>query len=211
MSPFKILIASLALTAPLSHAASFDCAKAALPMEKMICTDPALSQLDSELGAAYTRAIARLKDKNLLRQWQRTWLRSPDLTACTSAACARPMYKARVDLLDAAVASPWNGHYQRYFNGKPDRHASEIVLVALKSGSVNVQGDTLWMGPNAANGQVHVGEIDGSASLTGESLMYEDAECNVNFQRQAGGLKVEDSNTCGGHNATFTGTYRRKR
>lgn len=180
-------------------------------MEKMICADPVLSKLDSELGAAYARAIVRVGDKNLLREWQRTWLRSPDLRACITAACATPIYKGRVAALDAVVASPWNGHYQRYYKGKLDRHTSDIVLLALKNGSISVRGETLWMGPNAANGQVHTGEIDGTASFTGESLIYEDAECNVNIQRRGGGLKVEDSNTCGGHNATFTGTYQRKR
>lgn len=207
----KFWIVSMAvLAAPLVHAASFDCAKAAAPMEKRICADPALSKLDEGLNAAYARAVARVGNKELVRQWQRDWLKSAPVGACKDAACLRPLFTARIAKLDDAIASPWNGQYIRYVNNKADKNTSEIMLVALNDEAVAGSGTTMWLGPNAANGQVHVGQFEVVGSFTGENLIFEDAECNVNVTRARAGLQVEDSNTCGGANASFTGSYRRK-
>ena len=38
------------------NAASFDCAKASSPTEKMICQNPNISKLDDRLSAAYKEA-----------------------------------------------------------------------------------------------------------------------------------------------------------
>jgi uncharacterized protein len=209
MLKYSILSVAL-LAAPFAQGASFDCAKAASAMEKRICADPALSKLDEGLGAAYTRALARVGNKDLVRQWQRDWLRSAALTSCRDAACLRPLFSARIAMLDDAVASPWNGQYTRYVNNKADRHTSDIMLVALRDEAVAGSGSTMWLGPNAANGQVHVGEFDAVGSFTGENLIFEQEDCNVNVTRKGTTLTVEDSNTCGGVNATFTGTYRRQ-
>lgn len=198
------------LAAPLAHAAGFDCARAATPMEKRICADPALSKLDEGLTRAYVRALARVGSKDLVRQWQRDWLKSAQLTACKDAACLRPLFTVRIALLDDAIASPWNGQYTRYVNNKMDKNTSDIMLVALKDDAVAGTGATMWLGPNAANGQVHVGEFDAVGSFTGENLIFEQADCQVNVTRSRAVLQVEDSNTCGGANATFTGIYRRK-
>lgn len=64
-------------------AASFDCGKAATPVEKKICADPALSKADEELAAAYRAALAVTLDPASLRREQREWLQSrdrPDIT-----------------------------------------------------------------------------------------------------------------------------------
>ena len=42
-----------ALFAATGHAASFDCAKAATPVEKMICADALLGRLDEALARNY--------------------------------------------------------------------------------------------------------------------------------------------------------------
>jgi uncharacterized protein len=206
----RCVLLSLSLLAPLAQGASFDCAKAATSMEKRICLDPALSKLDDSLNAAYARALARVGNKDLMRQWQRDWLRSDQVTHCNDAACLRPLFAARTALLDDAIGSPWNGQYTRYVNNKVDKNSAEIMLVALKDDSVAGSGTTMWLGPHASAGQVNTGEFDAVGSFTGENLIFEQAECNVNVTRAHGRLQVEDSNTCGGVNATFTGTYRRK-
>lgn len=204
------IVSTALLAAPMAHGASFDCAKAATPMEKRICTDPALSQLDEGLGAAYARAVARVGNKTLVRQWQRDWLKSATLTSCKDAACLRPLFAARIAMLDDAIASPWNGQYVRYVSNKADRNTADILLVALRDEAVAGSGATMWLGPNAANGQVHTGEFEAVGSFTGENLIFEQEDCHVNVTRTRTTLQVEDSNTCGGMNATFTGTYQRK-
>jgi uncharacterized protein len=51
----------LVLAATSAHAgASFDCSKAATPVEQAICADPALADLDGKVAAAYTSALQKL-------------------------------------------------------------------------------------------------------------------------------------------------------
>lgn len=207
LGPLALALACASLPAA---AASFDCAKAASAAEKTICGDAALSKLDEQLNKAYQGAIARTGNKTLVREWQRDWLKSHELAACKSAACMKPLFAARTALLDEAVASRWNGQYVRYYKGKPDRHTADILLVALKDEAVAGKGAALWMGPNAANGQVNVGEFGGQGSFTGDHLIFESEECHVSMTLKGDALTVEDSNTCGGANVTFTGDYRRK-
>jgi len=57
-------------------AASFDCAKAVHPVEKTICSDPALSALDDSLGRSWKRTLAAfgVDDQSGLRREQRAWM-----------------------------------------------------------------------------------------------------------------------------------------
>lgn len=210
MSVSKFAVLSLALAAPLASAASFDCAKAASAVEKMVCANPELSRQDDYLNGSYQRALQRVGNQPALRAWQRTWLKSDALNDCKTAECVKLAYGTRVKLLDDAVRSPWNGRYVRYYQGKADRHTAEIVLIASSEGGVIGEGEALWMGPNAANGQVNVGEIRAMGSFTGARLIIEQGECHVAARLKGARLLVEDNLQCGGHNVTFTGEYRRK-
>src|SRR5438128_1420226 len=51
------LLGILLVAASIARAASFECTKAKAPVEKMICSDAALSDLDGRLAAAYRRAL----------------------------------------------------------------------------------------------------------------------------------------------------------
>jgi uncharacterized protein YecT (DUF1311 family) len=75
-----------AILSPRADAASFDCASAASPLEKLICSDPTLSQLDEQMAQAYAAKIESLSlsSRQTLKQGQRSWLRRVD------AACALP-------------------------------------------------------------------------------------------------------------------------
>lgn len=57
-----------------AEAASFDCNKAATPVEKLICADPVLSDLDKKLAEAYQRVLDAATDKNSVRRQQHNWL-----------------------------------------------------------------------------------------------------------------------------------------
>ena len=210
MSTIKLAVLALALAAPLANAASFNCAKAASRIEKMVCATPELSRQDDYLNGSYKRAMDRVGSATALRESQRDWLKSHTLNDCKSTECVKQVYGMRVKLLDDAVKSPWNGHYVRQYKGKPDRNTSEIVLIASGEGSVAGDGQTMWLGPNAANGQVNVGEFNGSGVLAGSTLTFKSGECRVTATLKGALLKVEDNNLCGGLNATFTGDYKRK-
>jgi uncharacterized protein len=206
----KIALLALALAAPFAGAASFDCAKASSAIEKMVCATPELSRQDDYLNGSYQRAVARVGNKPALRASQRAWLKSGALNDCKTAECVKLAYGTRVKLFDDAVKSPWNGQYARYYKGKADRHTAEIVLIASGEGGVLGEGEALWMGPNAANGQVNVGQFGAPGSFTGANLIFEQGECHVSARLKGARLVVEDNSQCGGHNVTFTGEYRRK-
>jgi uncharacterized protein YecT (DUF1311 family) len=107
------LLAFLALL-PAAQAASFDCTKAATPIEKAICTDPALSHADDVMALAYVGAISGLTEEAeiVMRKGQRDWLAFTD-TVCSDQSlpgedsvtverpqCLQRLYDARLKVLE---------------------------------------------------------------------------------------------------------------
>lgn len=92
-APLQVAIAALLLWTPArgaepslsgappagvaSAVASFDCSRAAAGREQLICSDPALSALDGQLGSLYRERRARLSPQGarLLQESERNWLR----------------------------------------------------------------------------------------------------------------------------------------
>jgi uncharacterized protein len=60
----------------MANAASFDCNKADIARETIICSDPTLSEADTKLNGLYTASLQRLSDHGArqLRDDQRGWL-----------------------------------------------------------------------------------------------------------------------------------------
>lgn len=215
--PFlRIALAALVTAlAPLASAASFDCAKARSPMEKLICSDAQLSALDERLNTEFKDAVTRSKARPQLVQWQREWLTSYEVTQCKDAGCLRQEFTGRIALLQSvapttAASAQWNGAYTRYLQGKRDTDTATFSIVGLQEGKVYLAGDAIWQGPNAANGQVNVGEIRGVATLRNGLLAYDSDGCTATLALQRGGLAVKDDDGCGGMHVTFVGDYRRK-
>ena len=209
------LAALLVGLASLAGAASFDCAKARAPMEKLICSDPGLSTLDEQLNAAYKEAITRSNARPQITQWQRDWLKSYEVTQCKDARCLGKEFTHRIALLQSIApatnpSAQWNGMYTRYHNGKPDKDSASLSIVGLQDQRVYVAGDAVWYGPNAANGQVNVGEIRGVGTLRNGLLAYDSDGCTATLALQRGGLAVKEDDGCGGMHVTFMGDYRRK-
>lgn len=63
--------------APTSSRASFDCSKARSGAARLICSDPALSEADRELGEAYRKALGHLEAaaKQTLQDEQVKWIK----------------------------------------------------------------------------------------------------------------------------------------
>jgi uncharacterized protein len=96
---------SILLCPSLLLAASFDCAKAKTPVEKMICADEELSALDDQMDGVYKAAFRRCEDqdKEQLKIAQRQWLK--ERNACGDTPCIRKSYEARLLLLSGGDAS----------------------------------------------------------------------------------------------------------
>src|ERR1700712_2039686 len=105
--------ASLTLVS-MAHAASFDCAKAVRPVEKLICGDAKLNAADERLGQAYRTGLGKRPPAGVgpLRADQVQWLAwmqeichapQPGATASTPAptvaACMLGLYDERTKLL----------------------------------------------------------------------------------------------------------------
>jgi len=110
----NIIIAFLlgCFLANMSEAASFDCGKAKTSLEKTICADPNLSNLDEVLAKDYDNSmqILSVDGKKILRDSQRRWLRFINDSCFKykndrgSTVCMQEMYKTRIkDMKTAAV------------------------------------------------------------------------------------------------------------
>jgi uncharacterized protein len=79
--------------------ASFDCRKAQTKIEKTICSNSQLSQLDSQLGETYTQLTSSLStiEVNKLKKDQREWIKKRNL--CNNIVCLKEQYQNRVAIL----------------------------------------------------------------------------------------------------------------
>ena len=96
-----LIVALLAFGADRAAAQSFDCAKAQTRIEKMVCADRSLADLDEYLGRYYFAA----RDVNqaaasCLQADQAAWL-TTTRDACADAACVKAAYLDRLGELDA--------------------------------------------------------------------------------------------------------------
>ncbi|ALM86484.1 hypothetical protein ASB57_29285 [Bordetella sp. N] len=90
-----------------AHAVTFDCAKARSAPEKLICSNPDLSQADDHLKQTFDAARARATDKKAFndrakQEWQRRE------KTCTDAACVRQWYadQERLYAAEAPARAP---------------------------------------------------------------------------------------------------------
>ncbi len=89
-NPLLSLLAAFALLLSMpSHAAGFDCAKAASVTEKAICSDSKLSKLDGDLAVAWNTALDLAIDSAPMKSSQLQWLKRRNScggnTACLTA------------------------------------------------------------------------------------------------------------------------------
>jgi uncharacterized protein YecT (DUF1311 family) len=81
------------------QAASFDCNKSFTRIEKTICSDPDLSELDNQLELAYKKALNKAYDSALLRFSQAGWLED-ERNRCSDIMCIKKSYIARISYLN---------------------------------------------------------------------------------------------------------------
>ncbi|WP_406733843.1 lysozyme inhibitor LprI family protein [Vibrio scophthalmi] len=96
------IVSSLCLFANLSYAASFDCTQARAPVEKMICSNDELSNLDQQLHHQYYAYLTLNKDSidvvQQIKREQRAWLKARNQQCITPFECA-VLYAKRIATL----------------------------------------------------------------------------------------------------------------
>ena len=113
-------------------------------------------------------------------------------------------------------AAEVNGTFRHSFTGKYKGSSSEIKIWALGGGKLHIGMDLIYP-YTMQNGELmaNVGELDGKASITGDTAVYESAEtgtCKITIKFvRPGTIKVSEEESgggCGfGHNVTADGSY----
>ncbi len=118
---FCSIAASGLLWVGVAKPASFNCAKAATPMEKGICDTPEINRLDGEMGRLYGRLLNELAPQpreHLVRE-QRVWLETRN-TRCDPSVVGMPegfrrcmdqIYERRINHLNTELGEPHRPSY----------------------------------------------------------------------------------------------------
>jgi uncharacterized protein len=93
------LIIAILLVPSLVLGASFDCRKAGSEVEKLICADQSLSQLDETLSKIYRKAMRSASDPESLKLEQTKWLRE-ERDRCADKSCLEKVYHNRLAALE---------------------------------------------------------------------------------------------------------------
>ena len=111
------LSAAILLVPGLCLAAGFDCNRATTLVEKLICAEHSLSQLDEGLSKTYQEALRSVHDRARLKREQTKWLREVrDL--CTDSVCLEKEYRNRLAVLEKFLPekSTLCDEFQRHLN-----------------------------------------------------------------------------------------------
>ncbi|MGA0605461.1 lysozyme inhibitor LprI family protein [Phenylobacterium sp. VNQ135] len=163
-----------------ARAASFDCKKAATPVEKLICGSITLEMLDLQLKGAFDGALDRSNKPDAVRAEQARWLRGRDI--CRDEACLEAAYRERIEALMSISDKPpeCDGETTLGMNQcgaiYADRATRELerYLAAARARLVNDANDTTAdEGARAA--------LQGFDEAQKRWLLYREAECGAVF------------------------------
>lgn len=107
-----------------AHAASFDCSKASNYIERQICDDTHLSELDEILHKEYQLAQARVPSPSKLKQEQRNWLKNTR-SQCADSQCLRDVHIQRITALMSKNSPDLIEYYQT--DSKPQTLAAAPI------------------------------------------------------------------------------------
>ncbi|GEM_PF-558424 len=186
-----------------AHAASFDCAKASTLVEKAICSDAKLSELDDSLMKAYKKALASSPDASGLKSQQRAWLTVRN--KCVDASCLNHAYADRLNALTGNLAS----------NAPPPnapRSSSPTGTYKSPNGELKIQqtSEGLIKFEVFATFRTNTGEAFGDAVLKGDTAIYEnrDDDCRLSFKFLPDKAIVKQDGSCSmGLNVSASDTY----
>lgn len=102
--PFFLLVISLLLFVPRAFSLPINCAKAATPNEKTICSDPTLIQADARMDTLYNVSLhfVAMGTRGDLQDQQPIWIRQRE--ACgTDKCCIRAAYKKRTAVFETII------------------------------------------------------------------------------------------------------------
>jgi hypothetical protein len=123
-------------------AASFDCRRAVLPIERAICSDPCLSKLDGKMGEAYRP----LSHRPNVRQEQRAWLRQRNQQCGADVECLYDQTFARVVALGSRKRLSRSVHTETTSPPQPKVYSPEPGVVCDRAQGFCADGYGLSIG-----------------------------------------------------------------
>lgn len=183
-----------------AYSASFDCSKASTFIEKKICSDKQLSDLDELLMLAYKKARSNSTDSNSVKKQQRTWLKETR-NKCQNTDCLKRVYTARIkDLVDVVISnSPSSAKY----TGTYEMEGAEVKVQQISDNRIKFQ--------IIASYQMNTGVVTGEALLSRDTAVYVDTEydCGLLFRFSHRMVVIDQTGICGmGLNVSAFGEYR---
>lgn len=100
---YLVVTIGLAVASTQSGAASFDCKKASTGVEKMICSNAGLSELDDILSQVFQAETEEPDAAPKIRTSQKSWLVQRD--TCTTVSCIESQYEQRIAALACSPQS----------------------------------------------------------------------------------------------------------
>lgn len=140
-------ISVLILLAPCAAHADFQCADAMSSPERLICSDPALVGLDSDLNTAYDALFALTNNRAALRAQQRRWLKTAR-NRCETATCMALAYKNRINALSMQLIEQGSIVEGPMSNHDAKRVCNELAQLGNEGRLAS------WQFPGAINGKL---------------------------------------------------------
>lgn len=122
----RIIISTVLLAiGAAASAASFDCAKASTTIEKTICSDERLSELDAQLGQSYKKSFSDQEKAEAVKTAQRIWI-AVVRNKCQDTTCLKRAYAERIKDLDGPAP---------LVIAQPVEHRTEVISVDAPASS----------------------------------------------------------------------------
>jgi uncharacterized protein len=197
------------------NAASFDCQKAATPIEKAICANADLNLADEQMGDLYRaiRDVANEQEAALLKTEQRQWL-TERIENCTdlAPACLLNLYQHRLDDFDVRLRALRDHQFPETLVYLVP-HEIQMVDPNAKDGwssgtaedcfSAQLQNDNeLAFTYFSITTNAHTCQLDGTATREGAEFIWksdeQDVTCTLHFELQDGVLQIkhDESTDC---------------
>jgi uncharacterized protein len=188
-----------------AYATSFDCQKAVSLIEKAICTDKILGDLDDSLQQSYQKALEHSQDAAALKTSQLEWLKNVR-NQCADNRCVKEAYTARLQVFDkqgtTTAPSLKAGEYLTeggwgYLKISDDKKTSAHFAIEAMGGN----GHSCSLAGVSHNGQaIPAGQEEN------------EVKCVVKFDVKSNGIEVtsNESDACSfycGARAMFEGFY----
>lgn len=140
-SRFKFIGLIALFVLPLeAQSASFDCKKSSATVERLICNNPELSEIDSNLSQIYAKALTQSSDKPTLKKQQREWLQYVR-NKCGDDVCLKNTYIARIAKFDWTTTNGKENPLCEEFRIQISRKMG-LSLYALPLDEINQQNAT---------------------------------------------------------------------